>query len=136
MLIFIQLYLITCILFLAGKDADSYQLKDKQDGPLTATRIKRWHRDGIAIYILMIFPLIAWVTPLWWEIIVSAMFVRLFLFDIAFNDYASLKITYLGGTAWSDRLFVRIFGINGARRKAVAFFALLVVFDIIHHFYL
>ena len=136
MLIFIQLYLITCILFLAGKDADSYQLKDKKDGPLTATRIKRWHRDGIAIYILMIFPLIAWLTPLWWKIIISALFVRLFLFDIAFNDYASLPMTYLGGTSWADQFFVRIFGINGGMRKGITFFWLLITFDIIHHFYL
>jgi len=49
-----EVLLIIAILFLAGKDASSYLLKDKDNNgdELTLKRIQRWHRDGIVLYLL------------------------------------------------------------------------------------
>lgn len=129
-----QAYLIVCVLFLAGKDADSYLLKAKQDDSLSAGRVKRWHRDGSILYILYILAMIARQPALWWKILAAAALIRLSLFDLGFNKWASLPIAYLGGTAWADRLFVRVFGVQGAVRKSIAFFVLWVGLNILNYF--
>jgi hypothetical protein len=134
MIYIFQGYLLLCCLMLAEKDADSYQLKDKKDNDLTAGRVKRWHRDGFILYCLYILPLAVWDTVDNWKIIIAATLIRLTFFDLLFNHYAPLSIHYLGGTAWADKQFVKIFGINGALKKAIAFFLLLVAGNILNHF--
>lgn len=134
MLYFFQLYLITCVLFLAGKDADSYLLKDRTDNALSSGRVKRWHRDGFILYILFLLPLIVWDGSDNWRTAIAVTLIRLSLFDLGFNHWAGLPESYLGGTAWSDRLFVRIFGINGAARKSLTFLAILIILNFLNHY--
>ena len=138
-MILIILYLIILIGFLAGKDGISYSLKDKKDNSLTKGRIKRWHRDGT---ILMSVGTISTfmrfsgffhieISPLWWQIIIEAILIRTSIFDPLFNRWAQLNPTYLGGTAWSDRLSTTIFGINGAIKKAIFFGILAIIFTLL-----
>jgi len=134
MIFIFQLYLIVCVLFLAGKDADSYLLKAKQDDGNSATRVKRWHRDGFILNLLYILPLIVWDAKDGWKIALAAFLIRLSFFDLAFNSWSSLPTTYLGGTAWADLQFVRVFGINGAVKKSLTFFILLVGLNILNYF--
>lgn len=129
-----QAYLIVCVLFLAGKDADSYQLKDKTDNALSAGRVKRWHRDGFILYLLILLPLIVWDTRDAWKLAIAWVLIRAALFDLAFNHWASLPVQYLGGTAWADGQFVKIFGKNGAIKKSLAFAILLVGLNLLNHF--
>jgi hypothetical protein len=134
MIYLIQAYLLTCCLFLAGKDADSYQLKDKKDNDLSAGRVKRWHRDGFILYVLFIIPLAVWDNMDNWKILIAAGLIRLAFFDLAFNHWASLPTTYLGSTAWADKQFVKIFGINGAIKKAATFLLLWIAGNLLNHF--
>ena len=131
-----QLYYIIITLLLAGKDADSYLLKDRRDNPFSYARVKRWHRDGIFLAVASLLPLLAWMPLLGWKTCIAALLIRLSIFDLAFNTWASLPEGYLGGTAWADRIFVRIFGQQGAYWKALTFFALLIGLNILNHFYL
>src|SRR5690348_1510575 len=117
-------YLIVSTLFLAGKDADSYLLKDRQDNPMTSKRVRRWHSDGLAMAFLFLVPCLFLGT--WYWSAISALLVRLSIFDLFFNEWASLPSTYLGGTAFADKLFVKIFGVNGAIRKSACFFILFI----------
>jgi hypothetical protein len=133
-LIYIQAYILLCCLALAGKDADSYQLKDKQDNALSAGRVKRWHRDGVILYLLLLVPVCYYNLPAAWKIVVAAGLIRLAFFDLAFNWWAPLSIHYLGSTAWLDKLFVKVFGINGAVKKSLTFFTLLVLLNLLNHF--
>lgn len=134
MIYLFELYLIICVLFLAGKDADSYLLKDKTDNALTAGRVLRWHTDGLILYILYIIPLVIWDSRDWWKTLIAAALIRLTLFDLAFNDWSNLPITYLGGTAATDKLFVRIYGLNGAVEKCLTFFGLLIIGNLLNIF--
>jgi len=137
-----QLYYLVCTLFLAGKDADSYQLKARENNALTAGRINRWHRDGVILAVLFVLPFIGKPTIFdldpapFWQCCVAALLIRLVFFDIPFNIWAPLPWQYIGGTAWADKLFVKIFGTAGAVKKSLTFLALLVGLNILNHFYL
>jgi hypothetical protein len=120
--------LIVFTLFLAGKDATSYSLKDKNSSPtpLTFVRLDRWHRDGVALAALFTIA-VAWATGEWWKIPLLALFIRLAIYDIAFNKWASLPLSYLGTTAIWDKIFVSIFGKEGAIRKGIFFSAISLI---------
>ena len=127
-----QLYYFVCTLFLAGKDADSYLLKDRRDNPMSYARVKRWHRDGVVLAVLPLVPFVCWLPFLAWKICLSALLIRLTAFDLPFNHWASLPPYYLGGTAWADRQFVKIFGINGAVKKSLTFGALWIAGNVLN----
>lgn len=129
-----QLYYFICTLFLSGKDADSQQLKDKKDNALSIKRVNRWHRDGLALAILFVVPLMDRPEVGWWKTCVACLLIRLSFFDLAFNKWASLDVRYLGGTAWTDRVFVRIFGQYGAVRKSFTFFIIWVALNLLNQF--
>jgi hypothetical protein len=122
-------YLVITTLILAAKDADSYLLKDKVDNNMTSRRVKRWHEDGVFLAIMFLLPCLA-IGTWYWEIC-SALLIRLSLFDLCFNHWAGLPDTYLGGTATADKIFVKIFGVHGARIKCAVFFILLIVGQIL-----
>ena len=129
MFVIFTIYLLIFKLFLAGKDASSYQLKDKTSiGELTNTRIKRWHRDGVALDILGTLPIMYIAENLWYQVLLISLLLRLAVYDLAFNKWASLNIHYLGSTAWADKLFIKVFGINGAVTKSLFFMVILVLF--------
>ncbi len=134
-MITIQLYLLICILALAGKDADSFRLKDHNAaGRLTDRRINRWHRDGVLLWALItISPTyMAYCLHLdWWMVPAYSCILRAAFFDPFFNRWAGLQVTYLGGSAGWDRLFVNIFGLNGALKKSAAAIAVIIVLNII-----
>lgn len=118
-------------LFLAGKDASSYLLKDKNaTGVLTEKRIQRWHRDGVAIDAMNTAAVAYIFGPVWWQVILVSLLIRLAIYDLAFNHWAGLNTHYLGSTAWVDKQFVKIFGINGAIKKSLFFVAVLIAFCI------
>lgn len=122
-------------LFLSGKDASSYLLREKigaYEG-LTKDRIDRWHRDG-AIIDLMFTGAIAWATTLYITIPILSLLIRLSVYDISFNKYTSLPLTYLGSTSIVDRMFSKIFGINGAVKKSLTFAAIIVIWGLIKTF--
>lgn len=125
-----QIYVLICLLFLAGKDATSYKLMEKDD-PLTELkrkRVRRWHRDGVALNALVIVPIVYLRPELSW-ILLYALLLRLTVFDLAFNYWAGLNIRFLGSTAWADQIFSKIFGQYGAVKKSVFFLALLVLLN-------
>lgn len=134
MIYLFELYLFACVLFLAGKDAESYLLKAQTDNGLTAGRIRRWHTDGVILYLLNMLPLIVWDSRDWWKILLAGGLIRASFFDMVFNDYSNLSITYLGGTAAADKFFVRIYGQNGAVLKSLTFFVLLIIGNLLNHF--
>lgn len=124
-------FLLVFKLFLAGKDASSYLLKDKNTaGQLTDNRIKRWHRDGVAIDALNTASVAYIFGPAWWQVILVSLVIRLAVYDLAFNHWAGLNTHYLGSTAWADRQFIKLFGINGAIKKSLFFVGVLVAFCI------
>lgn len=134
MIYLFEIYLLVCILFLAGKDADSQLLKDKTDSPLTRGRVNRWHRDGVALFALYLVPLVVWDWRDAWKTVLAGGLWRLSVYDLAFNSWASLPITYLGGTAWADRVFTGIFGTNGAVHKSITFLAVLIACNLLNYF--
>jgi hypothetical protein len=139
MLIFlvIQVYLLLCGFFLAKKDAESYLMKDNISTPTVLKIIKRWHTDGVVLAVLVNVPLLYNFSHLWWEIAVVNILLRLAEFDLVFNSYANLSTTFLGSTALTDKIFSKIFGVNGAIDKSITFFSLLILFNIakvIFHF--
>lgn len=129
-MIITQIYILVCILFLAGKDASSYKLKDKNNiGPLTDKRIKRWHRDGVALWLLITLAPVYY-QHLYW-IMLYSLLIRLSVFDLAFNYWAGLPYKYLGSTALADKLFSKIFGLQGAVKKSLFFLAILITLNIL-----
>lgn len=126
-----QLFMLVAILFLAGKDATSYKLKDKKDNDLTQIRIKRWHRDGVALNILFVLPFIYFDPNNWWKYILYSFLIRLSGYDIAFNYWGNLNYRFLGSTAWTDQQFIKIFGEDGAIKKSIVFLFILTLLNIL-----
>jgi hypothetical protein len=121
-----ELFLLVAILLLAGKDATSYLLKDKNSpyNQLEKTRIQRWHRDGTALWLLFTGSITYnsfLLHQTWYLIPIYSTLLRLTIYDLAFNKWASLSYTYLGSTAWADKVFVKLFGSQGAVKKAITF---------------
>jgi len=123
----LEIYYLTCTLFLAGKDASSYLLKAKSDDRYASNRVKRWHRDGVALAVLVLLPCIVIAGNKWYWIVAGALIIRTAFFDPAFNTWSSLPIDFLGGSAWFDKLFIKIFGVHGAVPKSLVFIILLGV---------
>jgi len=120
--------LVIFTLFAAGKDASSYLLKDKSAiGDIVTTRIQRWHRDGAIIFAMFAGTLAFDFPNIWYWVLGQALLVRLAVFDVAFNIYSGLSATYLGSTAWVDKQFIKIFGINGAVEKSIVFLVLALI---------
>lgn len=130
MIIIAQVILVIATLILAGKDASSYLLKDKnpQDQVLTIKRINRWHRDGIFLYALYILVLAFQVN--WWHLCIYATLIRLATFDLAFNFWAGLDFKFLGSTSKVDQFFSKIFGKYGALNKSLIFLVILIALNI------
>lgn len=130
-MILAEIYVLVCILFLAGKDATSYLLKDHNRPPTDTdkNRVERWHRDGVALNALIIMPIVYLRPDLYWLILYTVL-IRLAFFDLAFNKWSSLKYNFLGSTAWSDKLMIKVFGKYGAIKKAIFFFIVLVALNI------
>jgi hypothetical protein len=134
LMILAEIYVLICLLFLAGKDASSYLLKDKNrsKNSLDDKRIQRWHRDGVALNALIIVPIVYLRPELYW-IIFYTILLRLAVFDIAFNKWAGLNYKHLGSTAWADKFFSKIFGERGAIKKSLFFLLVLIVLNVIKH---
>lgn len=129
-IILAQIYVLVCILFLAGKDATSYLLKEKDDPDteLKLKRIQRWHRDGVALNMLIIVPIVYLAPELSW-IILYTVLIRLAVFDLAFNYWTGLNHRFLGSTAWADRFFHKIFGEDGAVKKSYFFLGVTILLN-------
>lgn len=127
----LELYITVTLLFLAGKDASSYRMKDHsgRNEVLQKKRVKRWHRDGVALFILIVIPCV-YFTQNYWLILYAAL-IRLTFFDPSFNHWAGLPTTFLGSTAVWDRFFIRIFGLKGALLKSLTFLVILILSNIL-----
>ena len=123
-------------LFLAGKDASSYLLRamlDPYQG-VTKSRLDRWHRDGAVIHGIFT-AVLAWATGLWIAVPIQALLIRLGFYDLAFNKWSTLPITYIGNTSVVDRAFLKIFGKNGAVEKSAVFLLILLVWGVLRIFF-
>lgn len=129
------LYLIIATLFLAGKDASSYRMKDKNPKNLDIhlKRISRWHRDGVALNFLFVLPLFYY-NDLAFIYFLYALIIRASFFDPAFNKWAGLPIGFLGSTATFDKLSSKVFGKNGAVKKLIVGTILLLTIILIDKF--
>lgn len=141
MIYIMQLYLIACELFSAGHDSTSIRLRQTIGDNMTIKRIKRWHRDGLALYILFCLPLFFYGSSLEqlvinWKMIVAAALIRVSIFDPFLNYWTDYSITFIGTTAWWDRRFSKIFGKNGALKKSITFFLILIILNFLNHFLL
>ncbi len=130
-MIVFQIYMTICILFLAGKDVISYKLKSRIDNDLSYSRIKRFHRDGAFLNILFIVPFIYFDPYNWGKYVLYTTLIRISIFDPFFNCQAGLNFRFLGSTALWDKIFIKIFGINGAIKKSLFFIILLVITNIL-----
>ncbi len=120
-------------LFLAGKDATSYKLRGRDTwvaGRVSTNRIKRWHRDGVALDAILTGVLM-WATGLYIVVPIQSLLARLAIYDLAFNHWADLNIHYLGSTSWVDKQFIKILGTNGAVIKSAVFAVILLILNII-----
>lgn len=123
------LYIISTLL-LASKDADTTLLKNKTDDALTLKRLNRWHKSGFFLGACLTCFCVLIKPELWWFMISTCILSRISLYDLGFNQWASLDIRYIGNTAFTDKkIFRPIFGANGAVVKSVVFFALLIIFN-------
>jgi len=116
------------LLFLAGHDSSSIRLRDKFVDALTLKRIKRWHRDGTIIYGMFCIAISYHVSLF---LLIPAILIRLAFFDPALNYWTDFNPGFIGTTAFWDKKFARIFGKNGAIRKAIVFLLLLIVLNIL-----
>lgn len=126
-----EVYFVICQLFQVGKDASSYLLKDARLGLFTLTRISRWHRDGVILAFLSFLPCaVACYLKSGWAglglISACTFLIRMSFYDISFNKWANLQLGYFGTTPKTDSVFISIFGINGAVRKALVFTVMLI----------
>lgn len=131
MTIYYEILYIPFTLFLAGKDATSYLLKSRNDDSLSYDRVKRWHRDGFIIALIAAIMCILGDMENWWFLMIAFILERAAFFDLAFNKWANLDIEYLGGTSITDKALVSFFGKNGAVRKSILAFLLLLIFNYI-----
>lgn len=136
--ILIQIYLLGGILWSAGHDATTHRMKGP-DNSFSGKRINRWHRDGFFIALCFVIPTVVDFRHLaiykdWYWCVAAAGLLRLSVFDIAFNKWAGMvTLFYLGGTAWADQKFMKIFGKHGAGWKCLTFFILLVGLNILKY---
>lgn len=126
-----EVYFLVCQSFQVGKDASSYLLKDARLGLFTLTRISRWHRDGVILALLSFLPCaVACFLKSGWAglglISACAFLIRMSFYDISFNKWSNLQLGYFGTTPKADSIFISVFGINGAVRKALVFTVLLI----------
>jgi hypothetical protein len=122
-------------LLLSGKDASSFLLRGVLDSyqGVTKSRLDRWHRDGVIMHSLFTLVL-AWATGLWVSAPIQALLIRLGFYDLSFNKWTSLPTTYIGNTSGVDRIFLKIFGHNGAVKKSAAFLIILLLWGVLRIF--
>jgi hypothetical protein len=91
--------------------------------------LNAWHFCGGVIYLLACLPAIALVN---WLLVIPCLLVRVSIYDIAHNLFAKFPAGHLGTEAKSDKLFVKLFGKEGAIKKAVAFILILITLNIVY----
>jgi hypothetical protein len=100
---------------------------------LTNDERKRWHRSGYIMYALFFIPLTYFIG---WQVLIAGLILRGSVYDIGHNYGARLRAGYIGdGAEFWERLFLRIFGIDGGIKKAFAFMVLLIILNILNHLY-
>lgn len=136
-----QILILVACLFLAGHDSTSFLLRKGGDnaGALLYSRLNRWHRDGLIIYCLVIIAInlgeICYaikigasfsISMIDWKMFIAAGLIRLSFFDLSFNYWSQLPFNLIGTTAFTDRLFARVFGHQGAVLKSLVFLLVLI----------
>ena len=116
--------------FLAKKDADSYNLESHSSDLAPVSKINIWHSDGVILDFLITLGLTI-STTYYWELPLLSLLVRAAIYNIVFNKYAGLSMTYLGGTATLDKISKSIFGIQGAVKQSLAFSIVTIAFIIL-----
>ena len=116
--------------FLAKKDADSYNLEYHNSDSSTLSKIKIWHRDGAILYVLIVVG-ITINTRFYWEIPILSVLIRASIYNLVFNNYAGLSMTYFGGTSFFDKLSKKIFGVQGAIKQSLVFLVITIAFIVL-----
>ena len=136
----LQLIMIAYVLFKAGDNSSAVKLRENEYNSLTMVRITRWHRDGSAGYAILLLVIAGflfkyenWLIAV--KSLVAGALIMVTFFDVALNNWSGWKLGYMGNTAWWDRFFVKLFGKTGAVKKAIAFFILLVILNLVNEFY-
>ena len=141
MIYLFQLSFLVFTLFFAGRDSVSITQKEKESNELTKQRNKWWHTQGGILYVIFVVTVCCTV---WYydsvyfglKLCFAAALIRVIFFDPALNHWSGWSIRYLGTTAGWDKLFVKVFGKEGAMKKTIAFFVLLVVLNLVNEFYI
>ena len=140
MIYLLQLSFWMFTLFFAGRDSVSISQKEKEFNELTKQRNKWWHTQGgilYAIFVLTVCCTVWYYDSVWFglKLGVAAALTRVILFDPALNHWSGWSITHLGTTAAWDKIFKKLFGKEGAMKKTIAFFILLVILNLVNEFY-
>ena len=128
--ILISVVVIAIKFFLAKKDADSYNLEPHSSNLAPLSKIKIWHTDGAILDILITLG-ITISTTCYWEIPILSLLVRASIYDLVFNKYAGLSMTYFGGTSPFDKLSKKVFGVQGAIKQSLFFSILTIAFIVL-----
>ena len=100
---------------------------------LTTKQRKEWHFNGTVLYFAACFPIIYLID---YRLIAAVLLARFSLFDLGYNSTApQFKITYIGdGAEFWERLSIKVFGKDGAVKKAIAGIVLLIGLNLLNYF--
>ncbi len=95
----------------------------------------KWHFTGTLLYFMSCTPWMFFADD-WKMIFAAAILARFSLFDLGYNSTApKFKITYIGdGAEFWERLSIKIFGKDGAVKKAVTGIVLLVILNFLNYY--
>ena len=113
---YLVIFIFTAVL--AAKDGFSYLLIDRRTG--NEDIIKKWHITGAILYVIFLLFLAFSFKDFY--VVILAGIIRLAFYDVVFNKVAKLNKRYIGFTSPIDRIFRKMFGEDGALRKATMFF--------------
>ena len=128
MIYFYQILMIVFIIFSARQQGMTHagnKMLDKDEQ-------KKWHFDGLATYCIMCA---AMVYSCYW-LVIPAFIIRVALFDPIYSKRAGLKPAYIGdGKQFSERLAIKLFGVNGGIKKAIVFLILSFALNVLNYYF-
>jgi hypothetical protein len=132
-LLIAQGILILQSVILGCKDGATYKIFGRpiQDYSKVKEWLKWWHFYGAFDYILLLSVLFFVVG---WKILIAALLIRVSVFDLCYNWKSGLSHSHIGTEAVSDKIFAKIFGPNGARKKALVFLLVLIILNGLNYF--
>lgn len=133
----VQAYFALFIYMAAVRDGVAERLRSRTDGSAAVVEIlnKLWHGTGGWLYIIACLPVVYFAAiglVEYWLPPISAILIRIALFNPVRNRYALEPIWYIGGTATSDKIARKWFGANGSRWLTIISVLILIILNIIY----